>query len=54
MTILKFILLFIAVWFTIINIVRTARASFVPWQNILFQTIGIVGYLVLQFPALIH
>lgn len=49
MTILKIIFLFLAVWFTIINVVRVANKTGVPFFNMFVQAIGIVGFVVIQF-----
>ena len=49
MMILKVIFLFLAVWFTIANAAIVVIKRTLPIGNILIQTIGIVGFIVLQF-----
>lgn len=52
MIILKIVFLFIAVWFTFINITKTAYKSDLPVINLFFWAIGVVGFVVLQFDLL--
>ena len=47
--ILKIGFLFLAVWFTIINTSKIISKNGVSGENILLQTIGIVGFVVIQF-----
>ena len=47
--ILKIVFLFLAVWLTIINSGKIANKHGVSSRNILLQTIGIVGFVVIQF-----
>lgn len=49
MMILKVIFLFLAVWFTIANAAIVVIKRTLPIGNILIQTIGIVGFIVLQY-----
>ena len=46
---MKIVFLFIAVYFTIVNIGRAYQGSNVLALGILVQTIGIVGFIALQF-----
>ena len=49
MNILKIIFLFIAVWMTLVNTGNIWYKHGVPTLNLLLQTVGIVGFIVLQF-----
>ena len=49
MNILKIIFLFIAVWMTLVNTGNIWCKHAVPTLNFLLQTVGIVGFIVLQF-----
>jgi hypothetical protein len=47
--ILKAIFLFIAILFTIANIIRVIFKNDIPVTNTVLQTIGITGFIVLQW-----
>lgn len=47
--ILKLVMLFIAIFFTIVNSARVAQKLGVKFPNMLWQTIGIFGFVVIQF-----
>lgn len=49
MTILKIMFLFFAVLYTIANLTKIKYKNDIPSGNILFQTIGIIGFIVIQF-----
>ena len=49
MNTLKIIFLFIAVWMTLVNTANIWCKHAVPILNFLLQTVGIVGFIVLQF-----
>ena len=49
MVYLKTAFLFIAVWFTIVNIGRIAVKNNLPAVNLFFQAIGIAGFITLQW-----
>jgi hypothetical protein len=46
---LKFLFLFIAVLFTLINTVKWSRGSAITAGNFLFQAVGIAGFIYLQW-----
>ena len=46
---MKIVFLFIATYFTIVNIGRVCENMDISPSNILLQTIGIVGFIALQF-----
>lgn len=52
MAFLKIAFLFVAVWFTIINTARAMCKQDLPPANIFVQTVGIVGFIVMQFDLL--
>ncbi len=43
-SIVKCIFLFVAVWLTVVNIVRAYYKQRMPAGNILFQAVGITGF----------
>lgn len=45
----KAIFLFIAIMFTLINILRTIAKNDIPPTNIIYQAIGITGFITLQW-----
>lgn len=45
----KIIFLFIGVWFTLINVAKFTSRQSISAINFIIQTIGIVGFIVLQF-----
>jgi len=47
--VLKIIFLFLGVRWTIVNVGKMLYKQRVPSTNILYQTIGIVGFVVIQF-----
>jgi len=47
--ILKIAFLFMTVLFTLTNVIRTMLKNNVPAANMFFQTIGITGFIVLQW-----
>lgn len=49
---LKIIFLFLGVWFTIVNFTKMVGRNDIPSFNFILQSIGIVGFLVLQFDLL--
>jgi hypothetical protein len=49
MIILRMVLLFIGVWFTIINTSRLTQGNGVSASNLFYQSVGIVGFIILQF-----
>ena len=49
MNILKIIFLFIGVWMTLVNTGKIWCRHAVSTLNFLLQTVGIVGFIVLQF-----
>ena len=49
MNTLKIIFLFIAVWMTLVNTGKMWYKHAIPFLNFLLQTVGIVGFIVLQF-----
>jgi len=49
MNILKIGFLFIAVWFSIVNFSRLTYKQDLSAVNFIYQAIGIVGFLVIQF-----
>lgn len=52
LNIIKIIFLIVAVFFTLVNTSRAANKQSVPFVNFATQTIGIVGFIVLQFNLL--
>lgn len=46
---LKVIFLFIAIMFTFVNVMRTISKNDVPSLNFALQSIGITGFITLQF-----
>ena len=46
---MKIVFLFIAIYFTIVNTGRVCENMDINPSNILLQTIGIVGFIALQF-----
>lgn len=52
MIFLKIAFLFMAVWFTVVNTSRVMCKQDIPPANFLVQTIGIVGFIVMQFDLL--
>ena len=46
---LKFGFLFIGIMFTIVNIMRMIAKNDLPAANMIFQAIGITGFIVLQW-----
>lgn len=49
MDILKIGFLFLGIWFTLINTTRIMNKVNLPASNLLYQAIGITGFIVLQF-----
>lgn len=49
MELLRVCFLFLAVWFTIVNVIRVIGRNNVPAVNILIQAIGITGFVYLQW-----
>ena len=49
MNILKLLFLFIAVWFTIINVTRLVLKNSLSAGNLFWHAVGIVGFVYLQF-----
>jgi len=49
MEIVKVFCLFLAVWFTIVNTIRTIGKSNIPAVNIVCQSVGITGFVYLQW-----
>lgn len=49
LTIIKFICLFIGIWFSIINMARMKYKQNLPIPNTFFQALGITGFIFLQF-----
>lgn len=49
MNILKLLFLFIAVWFTIINVAKLVLKNSLSTGNLFWQAVGIVGFVYLQF-----
>lgn len=49
LTIIKFICLFIGIWFSIVNVGRATCKQKVPALNTFFQALGITGFIFLQF-----
>lgn len=49
MEVLKILFLFLAVWMSIVNISRLVCKNRIPWVNFILQSVGIVGFLYLQF-----
>lgn len=47
--ILKFIWLFLSVWWTIINFVKLIRGHKIPAGNVILQVVGITGFIYLQW-----
>lgn len=47
--IIKLISLFLGVLFSIINIGRLIYRQNIPFTNIIFQTIGLLGFIIIQF-----
>jgi len=45
----KFIFLFIAIWFTLINTFMLFAKRNIPFINIFIQALGITGFIILQF-----
>lgn len=45
----KIIFLFIAIWFTLINVTRTIREQGLKPMNFIWQAIGLTGFIVLQW-----
>lgn len=45
----KIIFLFIAIWFTIINVTRSIRQQSIHTANFILQAIGLTGFIVLQW-----
>lgn len=52
MSILKITLLFLGVWFTLINICLCVFKDHIPAINMIIQAIGIVGFIIMQFNLL--
>lgn len=48
-TVLRFIFLFIGVWFTIINTSKVCLRNSVPFANFFYQSIGITGFVITQW-----
>ena len=48
-TIIKFICLFIGIWFSIVNIGRMKCKQDVSTSNTFLQALGITGFIFLQF-----
>jgi len=46
---LKILFLFIAIWFSIINIGKLIKKSYAPMIGVLIHAIGITGFIVLQW-----
>jgi hypothetical protein len=46
---IKVLLLFVGVWFTIVNIIRVALNNNIPGINIMIQAIGITGFIYFQW-----
>jgi hypothetical protein len=49
LNILKIIFMFPMMLFTIVNIVLEKNKQDIPAINFIFQTIGIIGFIVIQF-----
>lgn len=49
MLVVKIIFLFIAVFFTVINVTGAWQKSSLPTVNFVMQTVGIVGFVVCQW-----
>lgn len=47
--ILKYAFLFLAIWFTIINISKVCMRNSIPFANFLYQAIGITGFVIMQW-----
>jgi hypothetical protein len=45
----KIVGLFLAVWMTIVNVARISKDHSVPAINFIYQTVGIVLFVVIQF-----
>lgn len=45
----KVIFLFLGIWWTIVNVGRIICHQNVPSMNVVLQTIGITGFVVIQF-----
>ena len=52
MNILKIVFLFLGVWMTLVNSGRLSNKNRIPAKNFIYQAIGIVGFIVLQFNLL--
>lgn len=49
MNIIKLVCLFLAIMFTTINVMRVFYKQTIPALNIIIQTVGIFGFVVIQF-----
>ena len=47
--ILKFIFLFIAIWWKNVNTVKTIRGEAIPFLNFIIESIGITGFVYMQW-----
>lgn len=46
---LKVISLFLAVWFAVINAIKTVRGENIPWGNMALQAAGVTAFVYLQW-----
>ena len=49
MNIIKVICLFLGVWFSIINCTKLIRNECLSAYNLILQSVGIVGFIAIQF-----
>lgn len=49
LTIIKFICLFVGIWYSIVNVGLMKYEQDVPALNTFFQALGITGFIFLQF-----
>lgn len=47
--IIKLVCMFLGILFSIVNITRAYGKNDIPSMNFIYQTIGIVGFIVIQF-----
>lgn len=47
--ILKYVFLFLAIWFTIINISKVCLRDSIPFANFFYQAIGATGFVIMQW-----
>lgn len=48
-SIIKFVSLVIAIWFTAVNIVKAAQGSAIPSLNFLIMSVSIASFVFIQF-----